>query len=220
MTIIIDLIIIGIFLLSTYLGYRKGLIGVAFKIVSFLIAIAITFVLYKPVTNLIIDHTDWDENIETFIVEKFAGVKTTEKGEIQQETSNMPEVVVNYINSMVKDAVNQSKEAIVLSISHGLAINILQLIVILSLFALVNLLLLFAKAILELVSELPLIKQCNEVGGIVFGMLRGILLIYILLAILSFLTPFISNFPIIAMIKSSFIGGILYNNNLILMLFF
>ena len=67
MIILIDLVVIGIIILSTYLGYKKGLIGVAFKILSFIIAIIITLILYKPVTNIIIQNTTWDEKIEQTI---------------------------------------------------------------------------------------------------------------------------------------------------------
>ena len=69
MSILLDLIIVGIILLSTFLGYKKGLIGVAFKIVSFVIAIVITLILYVPVSNLVINHTGLDESIENAIVE-------------------------------------------------------------------------------------------------------------------------------------------------------
>ena len=73
MIILIDLVVIGIIILSTYLGYKKGLIGVAFKILSFIIAIIITLILYKPVTNIIIQNTTWDEKIEQTIYEKISG---------------------------------------------------------------------------------------------------------------------------------------------------
>lgn len=220
MAIVVDLIILGIILLSAYLGYRKGLIGVAFKIVSFLIAIVITLLLYKPVTNLVIQHTTWDEQLEEFIVEKFANTKTSENGTIQKEDTDMPEVIVGYINSMIKNTVDNSKEAIINTISHGLTINIIQLVVMLLLFVITRLLLIFAKAILELISEIPIIKQCNEAGGILYGILRGILIIYLILGIISLLIPFLANTVIVNVINQSFIGKLFYNNNLILMLFF
>lgn len=76
MAILIDLIVIGIIILSTFLGYKKGLIGVAFKIISFIIAILITLILYKPVSNLIIEKTTWDDAIQNVIYEKLAGTRS------------------------------------------------------------------------------------------------------------------------------------------------
>ena len=82
MGIIIDVIILSIILLSTYLGYRKGLIGVAFKILSFIIAILITVILFKPVTLYIINTTTIDETIENAIIEKFGSANLTQQGEL------------------------------------------------------------------------------------------------------------------------------------------
>lgn len=220
MAIFIDLAIIIIIMLSTYLGYKKGLIGVAFKILSFLIALIVTLFLYKPVSDVIIQHTTVDESIQSFIIDKFGTNQETSGQEEKQEQTNLPDVMVNYMNTVVKDAVDNSRETIVQAVAKDLAINIIHLIVMIGLFVIIRLLLLFAKAILELVSEIPLIKQCNEVGGIIYGIVRAIVVIYVILAIASFLLPAFNQMQTIQMIQSSFLGSILYNNNLILMLLF
>ena len=88
------------------------------------------------------------------------------------------------------------------------------------LFVITRLLLLLAKTLLEAVSELPIIKQFNEAGGIIYGVIRGILLIYVILAIISLILPMIEKNEILNAINSTIITKILYNNNLILMIFF
>lgn len=82
MSIIIDLILIGIILLSTFLGYKKGLIGVAFKIISFIIALIVTLILFKPISNYIITNTELANNIENAIVEKLSTTQI-EEGQIK-----------------------------------------------------------------------------------------------------------------------------------------
>ena len=67
MSIIIDLVIIAIIALCVLVGYHKGLTGSLLKIVSFVLALIIAFILFKPVSNFIIDKTDWDENLEQAI---------------------------------------------------------------------------------------------------------------------------------------------------------
>ena len=69
MGIILDLILIAIFALSIFLGYKKGLIGVVFGLCAFLVSIVLTFILYIPITNAVINNTDFDEKIEEFIIE-------------------------------------------------------------------------------------------------------------------------------------------------------
>ena len=55
MNYLIDLIILAIIALSTFIGYKKGLIKVAFGLVSFILAILLSVTLYKPVSNFVIN---------------------------------------------------------------------------------------------------------------------------------------------------------------------
>lgn len=219
MSIIIDLILIGIILLSTFLGYKKGLIGVAFKIVSFLIALIITLILFKPISNYIITNTDLAKNIENVIVEKLSTTQI-EDGKISEENTDLPNVVVNYINEGIQGTVNQAKDSVVKVVAHNLTETAINIIVMIGIFAITRLILLLAKTILEAISEIPIIKQFNEVGGIIYGIIRAILLIYIILAIISLIAPMLDKTTILTAINDSILTKILYNNNIILMIFF
>lgn len=219
MEITIDLILIGMILLSTFLGYKKGLIGVAFKILSFIIAIIITLILYRPISSYIINNTNVAKTIENTIIEKLSTVEV-EDGKIQKENTNLPNVIVNYINEGITNTVNQTKEAVIQTVAKELTISAINLIVMIVLFLLTKLILLFAKAILEVICEIPIIKQFNEIGGIIYGIIRAILLIYIILAIISLILPMIDKTLILNLINSTIITKILYNNNIILMMFF
>lgn len=112
MAILIDLIVVGTLLLSTYLGYKKGLIGVAFKILSFLIAIIITLILFKPISNYIINNTTISQTIENAIIEKLSA-EQIEGGQLKQEESNLPSVVVEYINNGINETVNETKDNVI-----------------------------------------------------------------------------------------------------------
>lgn len=219
MQFIIDLIVIGIIFLSTFLGYKKGLIGVAFKIASFIIAIIITLILFKPISNFIINNTEFAQTIENTIVQKLSTAEI-ENGQIKQENSDLPEVIVNYINVGLQNTVNEAKDSIVKIVARNLAETIVEIIVIIGLFIITRLLLLFAKAILEAISEIPIIKQFNKAGGILYGILRGLLLIYLMLAIISLILPMLDKTSILNIINNSILTKVLYNNNIILMIFF
>lgn len=73
---------------------------------------------------------------------------------------------------------------------------------------------------LETVAEIPIIKQFNEVGGIAYGILKGILIIYVILALISIIVPMLQNNAILEIINNSILTKFLYNNNLILMILF
>lgn len=219
MSIIIDLILIGIILLSTFLGYKKGLIGVAFKIVSFIIALIVTLILFKPISNYIITNTELANTIQNAIVEKLS-VAQIEEGELKEESTDLPNVVVEYINGGIKDTVNQAKDSVVKVVAHNLTETAISIIVMVGIFIITRLILLFAKAILEAVSEIPIVKQFNEVGGIIYGIIRAVLLIYVILAIISLTLPMLDETMILDAINNSILTKILYNNNIILMIFF
>lgn len=219
MSIIIDLILIGIILLSTFLGYKKGLIGVAFKIVSFIIALIVTLILFKPISNYIITNTELANTIENTIVEKLSTTQI-EEGKIKEESTDLPNVVVDYINGGIQAGVNQAKDSVVKVVAHNLTETAISIIVMIGIFIITRLILLFAKAILDAVSEIPIVKQFNEVGGIIYGIIRAILLIYVILAIISLIAPMLDKTMILSAINNSILTKILYNNNIILMIFF
>lgn len=220
MAIILDLIIIGIIVLSTFLGYKQGLIKVAFKIVSFFIAIVITLILYKPVTNLIINNTTWDETIENAIYEKLSTTKVEQGETITKEDTDLPGIVVNYINNAITNTVSTAQENVAKVVSKDLTQSIIQVIVLAVVFIVTRILLIFAKVILDAVSELPIVKQCNEMGGIIYGILRAAIIIFGVLALASFILPMINQMGVLEYINNSILTKFLYNHNIILMLFF
>lgn len=220
MAIFLDLIIIGIIALSTFLGYKQGLIKVAFKIVSFFIAVVITLILYKPVTNLIINNTTWDETIENVIYEKLSATKIEQGEKINKEDTDLPGIVVNYINDGITNTVGQAQENVATVVSKELTQSIIQIIVLAVTFIITRILLIFAKVILEAVSELPIVKQFNEMGGIIYGILRAAIIIFGILALASFILPMVNQMTIVEWINNSILTKFLYNHNIILMLFF
>ena len=52
MGIIVDIILIAILCTCIFFGYKRGLIGVIVKLFSFVIALAISLILFKPISIL------------------------------------------------------------------------------------------------------------------------------------------------------------------------
>lgn len=223
MSIIVDLIIVAIIAVCVLIGYYKGLTGSLLKIVSFLLALVITFILFKPVSNFVIKHTNWDEGLEqairTTVIKEDEEV-LEEKEEDKKEQQSMPDVIVNYINKSVEDAGNQAKTAIVDSTARNVAVLIINIAVAIALFIISRIILLLIKGLAELITKLPVIKQCDKVGGVIYGLLQSLIIIYVILAIISFISPMISGTGITQQIQKSYIGSMMYNNNLLLKIIF
>ena len=72
----------------------------------------------------------------------------------------------------------------------------------------------------DIFAKLPVIKQCNKLGGIVYGILEAIVIILIILTIISVITPLIGDYNLSNNIIQSHIGKIFYDNNIFLNLIF
>lgn len=238
MGIIIDVIIIAILAICIGLGFKRGLTGSLLKIVSFILALIIAFVLFKPVSNFIIDNTNWDETLEQSIRQIFIEEtmqenniqeqnKNTENTQLSNEqiqenekTQSMPDVMINYINEAVENVGTEAKNAIVESTARNVATTIINIGVLIALFLVSRIVLIFIKGLTQLITKLPVIKQFDKLGGIIYGLLEALIIIYVILTILSLVSPLISNSGIIQAIENSFIGSIMYDNNLLLKLIF
>lgn len=203
MNYLIDIILIAIIALTTFIGYKKGLIKVAFGLISFLLAIVIAVVLYKPISGFIIKYTTLDDKIEQTVESKI-----TSSDNIKDETDNF---IANYYS----DIKNATTAIIAKNISQTI-INIGCMIIV---FIISNIILLFFKFSGDLIAKLPLIKQFNSAGGFIYGLLKGFVLVYIILALIAIASPVIEMNQLIKMINSSIITNIMYNNNVILILF-
>lgn len=221
MSIIIDVIILAILALCIGFGYHKGLTGSLLKIVSFVLAIVVAFVLFKPVSNFIIEKTDWDDNLEQSIRDAIITEKNETKVETtKDENQSMPTIMVDYINKAVEDAGNNAKETIVDATARDVAVTIVNAGVWVGLFLVARIILFFIKGLANLITDLPIIKQVDKTGGIIYGAIEALVIIYILLAVVSFISPLVSGTGIIEAMQKSYIGSIMYNNNLLLKLIF
>ena len=214
--VIVDLVIILTIMASTIWGYKKGLTSVLFKIVIFIASLIIAFILFKPVSNFIIERTGIDEWLTEKIVDTLSGTPIADGELIDLEQSNFSKNVVEIINKFVKEALNQTKVNAVNYVSSNLAIYGIRILTLIFLLGISRFILAFIKSIAEFIANLPILRLINKSGGLIIGLLRALLSIYILLAIISIILPLFKSNLILEAINSSKIGIIMYNNNLLL----
>lgn len=218
--ILVDLVIISILISNIFLGYRKGLVAVIFKIIAFIISLAVVFILYKPVANSIMKNTLLDEKLETAIEENLLGTTLKDGQLLKVEDTNVSEGVVNVINSFVTEALNEKAVDAVEYASSSLSAMIIKTGTFFVLYIVTRFLLLFVRFAVELLANLPIIKTFNKSGGLIYGVIKGFLIAYAMLAVFSLISPLISDVGIIKAIDDSIIGSRMYNNNMILNLIF
>jgi uncharacterized membrane protein required for colicin V production len=207
------------------MGYRRGLTECIIKICSFVIAVVVAVLLFKPVSLLVIDNTQYDENIQTSIVQMFDAEekkRTDENEEEEMESSDEKSgsPVYNYIVKEVKKSTEEKKNEIVQKIAREIAMNIINVLVFISLFILVRIALIFVKVLSNFVTNLPLIKQCDKMGGIVYGLLQAFVIVFIGLALITFISTIVGQNALLDVINQSVLGSILSNNNLLIQIIF
>ena len=215
MGIILDIILITIILLNVIICYKKGLVKLAVGLVAVLISLVLALMLYKPVSNIIIKNTEIDEKIKESIISTL----TTENNENGKNDSSDKEMM-KYMQSYVDDAVNKTKNEIVIEASEVVSTKIINICAFLGIFIVVRILAFLLTIIADLIMSLPILKQFNKAGGIIYGIIKALIIIYVILAIIFALTYITGNTTISEIISKSYITKIFYNNNILLNLIF
>lgn len=144
---VVDLIIVLVILLFTFLGYRKGLVKTAIGIVSFFVALIISIMLYKTVGNMVINKTQIDEKIEMTISSKVL-------------TENYEEKLEMLPTNLVDAGENTVKE-----ISRELSQKLIYISCFIALFIALKIALIFAKFLAGIITKIPIIKQVDKLRG-------------------------------------------------------
>ena len=213
--ILVDLVIISIIISSIYWGYRRGLVAAIFKILVFIISLLIVFLLYKPVSNSIMANTQIDEKLASLIQSNLEGTTLADGNLLESSESNFSVGVVNMINDFVKEALQKNVSNAVGYVSVELSHFMIRVGTMLLLLIISRFFLLFIRFAAELIANLPFIKLFNKSGGLIYGVIKGFLVVYLILAVFSIISPLISSWGIIDAIQDSTLGNKMYNNNII-----
>lgn len=240
MGIAVDIILIAIIILSVYLGYKKGLIKVAFKVFALLLAIIISLILFKPVSDFIINNTEFDDKIREIIIssskqEQEDKQENKQENELKDEQRNKQEdeprikqddepnneqknnnIIKKYIEDNVKKAEGELKAKAIETIANTVSIKITQVATAVGLFIIIRIILILLSFLSETIAKFPIIKQFNEFGGLLYGLLRALVIIYLILTIIFIFSSFKMAPIILDAIEESYITKFLYENNLML----
>lgn len=195
MGIAIDIVGVLIFVITIIFGYKRGLVGVAYKLVSFIVALILTLILINPVSNLLINNTNIDETVYNNIIDNIGN-----KNDIQV---TKVEYLDNYINQMKTD----SAEIIATQIST----NVVKAIAAVCLYIAIRIILLLFYKFSELLAELPIVKQFNKAGGVIYGILEAIVIVFLIIYVTVIISTVTGNIGIINTLGDSMLGRIVMN---------
>lgn len=193
MGIIIDVVLIAIVLLSAFLGYKKGLVKLGAKLFAGIIAIILTIIVYKPVSGMIIKNTNIDEKIKDTMIQNATDVID----------KNVP-VENNITNQVANNILPEQAE--------NLSKNVVYAVTAVVLFIVAKIILSIVISLMDFIANLPILKQFNEVGGIIYGLVRGVLIVGICILLMGAYTKINPESGLSNNIQSTYITKMIYEN--------
>jgi uncharacterized membrane protein required for colicin V production len=200
MPYLLDLLVILIFLLSVWLGHKRGLIKTVTGIVAFLVAMVLSSMLSAPLANVLYDKAV-APTIESAVEEQLQQMQNNAAQELGNVYDALPSTVQNLLAyAGIEDAeafaervpagettaltqrVSEAVRPVVMPLLQGLCSLVLFLI----LYILTRL----AMKLLNVVVKLPLLKQVNKTFGFIGGAVSGLLWVLFAVRVMQALASF------------------------------
>lgn len=219
----IDLIIIVIIMLSAVIGYFRGLIKTLMQLVSSVLSLIISFVIYKPVAYLL-KLSPIYTGIKEWVFEKMGEADLLGLGAQSQakEISNLTSWMPGFIGSQIAKnnnnevytllGVNNIIDYIVTYIANIAIMGIALMVT----WLLVKIIITTIMKTLDIVAKLPVISTFNKWGGLIAGIFKAVLGVWIVMLLIPFLSSLKAMPDLQMLIDSNILAKIIYDNNLIL----
>lgn len=220
---IADIIVVIIVMVAIFLGYKKGFIKTLFSVLSFFIAVAITFTFYKPVMKIIKEKTGFENWLYGYLYEMNVDEKKHE--EVSGEQLALSTSGENYINSLPESVIDmigldEFKENAKAKVIEKIVEFVVKLLAIIIVYVISKLVLFILVLILDSIAKLPVLKQFNELLGLALGGILGFIQVYVVCAIITLIASLPALANVSAVIRNSLFAHIFYDNNLLLKILF
>lgn len=227
MPYVLDIIIVIILSICIWRGFKRGFIASAFGILTFLLAAGLSFMFYVPFSEYIVKtpvgqnvsdavNRSVYQSVSSFMVDEKDDSVTTENLLDELKIPNfLREIVYQGSDFLIRNTKKTVTEAVSVSLSGA----IIKIAAGLLLFILLLIGIWIVRIILELIFKLPLLSGINKITGGAAGLVNGVLLSYLVLAVVSFLITFIGTDWLRETAEQSYIFTNVYESNFIIRMF-
>ena len=205
----VDCIIAIIVIFTIIQGYRHGFVHTFIHTVGWILAVILGFVWYPHVIGFLKDKTGYYDSIHEKIAERLA---ENAGNATDSAMSGIPEV----IRDLLDKAIDSATSAIASTVSDNLTNLIFNIIGFLVVAIAIKLILMTLTLLFSKEKNGGFIGGVDGFFGLLAGALKGIILVYILLALMVPVTSLTGNSFLIEQLDGSALGSYLYDNNLIL----
>ncbi len=227
-----DFVVVGVIALFAIIGFSKGFIMSVYKLLAFVVCIFLS-VKFAPLFAVMLENTAVFDTIKNIIVknlphisqEAFASSAAAPAGTEGAQAMLGALALPLFIKGSLLENMPSSTELINLDVIYNaigeeltkMIISVLALIV---LYIVLRIITGFLGLLLKGVSQLPVFKQVNKLGGFILGALQGFLAIYIICALLVMFHSNPGFASVFDSIGTSLFAKSFYENNFIISMLF
>lgn len=210
--------ILTLLIWSVFDGYKKGFMRTVFALVSWIIVLVVCNIATPMVTDFLIEETSIADTVGDAIAEKVNEV-IAQSGVAELE-QNLPEEIKNMLaegNINIEELLAANGDVIVDATS--IVYTVVSIIAFVLVIVVTRVLVWVVDKVLGIASKFPLIGSLDKLLGLVCGAAKGILICWIVLAVVSMVVIPNANVDFASMIQESQLLTWLQNNNYILKMF-
>ncbi|WPX08822.1 CvpA family protein [Anaerocellum danielii] len=197
-----DLVVLAVILIGSWVGYKKGVLRMAFDIGSYIISWFVAVLGYKFVSGFILQSPLLKEAIYSFVRQKVV----------------IKDDILPTVPQLFKGAIIQAQEALNRTLQDAAAVVLANFIAMILIFVATKIVISALKMAIGFMRKVPVVGQVDGFLGLLAGVTVALIIIYIAFSILYFF-PNAEIFKTAQkVIKTSMFAEFLYENNIIVML--
>lgn len=232
MTVTVALVITLVILLFYAIrGFCKGLLNVIFSLLAIVVTMGLVTMITPTVSDYLINHTQIyekiqersistvQEKVEEALVDNEATIDDQEKA-LDDSGIALPGIAKRNILKSVDSVLYSIMESsgIMEVLGEKMAMTIFRMAVFIGCFLLIYLILYLLYLMLNALVKLPGIRVVNKGAGIVAGLVKGLIVVWIIYLAASVLASTTLGGWFVSSIEANPITAFLYNNNLLVYL--
>lgn len=202
----IDIIIVILIGILCFQGYRKGFIKTLFDTLGVVVSFFLSKELYYIAENFLLKNTKLFVRMHDYFEIKLSD------NIVSSLNDNIPAELQNFVSRILSSDAPDAFAAFVDNISLLAIRSISYLITFLVIYAV----LLALSSMLDLIMKFPILNLTNRIFGGLTGILKGVILLYLVFALAAPLISFMQDKPLTQSVLNSESSKIFYENNILL----
>lgn len=224
MEFIIDIILALILATCLIIGWKKGFVKSLMDLASNLIAFIVARVVSVQAAPAIYSQY-FETKARDTLVRELASAGSSASAQVQSALDSIPEALngffdligtdkeslVDLLSQSLDQAGSETLDVLMTNVVSPVFTAVIKLVVFVAVFAVAVLVLKLLTLLLDKLTELPAIKQANELFGLLFGAVKGVIVVVFVCFALELLAGFIGNDSFSALVENSKIIGVFDN---------